>query len=724
MKKGILAKLLAKENITIQHGNYQTAWFDIKNRILGLPLWKDLGNDVYDLLIGHEVGHALETPFAGWHDSPEKLEGCPRSYINVIEDARIERKIKSRYPGLVRSFVSGYKKLFDEGFFGEGEYDWPKIKLIDKINLQAKVGAHVDVPFNKAEQKLMNRAMTTDTFEDVLQLVRDVLAYSKENQEDLMKPQEQETAPREDGDENEDHVGNMGHDDMESGEEDAEAVSKNEFTDNEDNTDNESEEEVQVANPEPQGGGEVSITDEIFRGKEDSLLDVDKNGQQKIVVNQFTKDTLSKIRIPYKTLAEKRKERLENNFSNYDWNERRPEFQTYIKEVRKNINYAVKEFEMRKAAFRYTRAQTAKTGSVDVNKLWSYKTNDDIFSRVTQLADAKNHGLYMLIDYSGSMSSTMKHVQKQLIHCVMFCKAVNIPFVVYGVSSTNFDLSYRDGADSEMHHGTCSMPEIISSNLSKKDYEDALYHMFCRTYGYTSSFTNTRTQQREWVYESDYLASAEDWGSTPFVEALHASHFYMKEFQSKNNIEKMSLVVMSDGESNGPRIFENAKLDIERTPTSPYARYEEDVIFKLDGKKVEGFCLSGNKGTKSLTRHFQKQGINTLGFFISNGNWEWRQKINDIYCENHQDDDYYGYDDLRKKFQKEYTKNKCVTVKDYAGYNEYYVVKSGQNLDTDNGELVVNEDASKGQLTSAFKKFSRNKKSNKVLLTNFGAAVA
>ena len=93
-----LPKLLAKENIDIRHGNYKTPWFDIKNRVLGLPMWKDMGKDVYDLFVGHEVGHALETPFEGWHDSPEKLKGCPRSYINVIEDARIERKIQSRYP--------------------------------------------------------------------------------------------------------------------------------------------------------------------------------------------------------------------------------------------------------------------------------------------------------------------------------------------------------------------------------------------------------------------------------------------------------------------------------------------------------------------------------------------------------------------------------------------------------------------------------------------------
>ena len=111
----ILAKLLATENISVQHGNYETAWFDIKDRVLGLPQWVDNGKDVSDLLIGHEVGHALETPFEGWHDSPEKLEGCPRTYINVVEDARIERKIKSRYIGLVGPFARGYKQLFEDG---------------------------------------------------------------------------------------------------------------------------------------------------------------------------------------------------------------------------------------------------------------------------------------------------------------------------------------------------------------------------------------------------------------------------------------------------------------------------------------------------------------------------------------------------------------------------------------------------------------------------------
>ena len=61
--KSQLAKLLATENITVQHKpDAKTAWFDVKNRVLSLPVWREMSNDLYDLLVVHEVGHALDTP--------------------------------------------------------------------------------------------------------------------------------------------------------------------------------------------------------------------------------------------------------------------------------------------------------------------------------------------------------------------------------------------------------------------------------------------------------------------------------------------------------------------------------------------------------------------------------------------------------------------------------------------------------------------------------------
>ena len=63
--KSMVAKLLARENITIQRGNYETASFNLKTRILELPLWENISNEVLDLFIGHEISHALNTPADG-----------------------------------------------------------------------------------------------------------------------------------------------------------------------------------------------------------------------------------------------------------------------------------------------------------------------------------------------------------------------------------------------------------------------------------------------------------------------------------------------------------------------------------------------------------------------------------------------------------------------------------------------------------------------------------
>ena len=528
-----------------------------------------------------------------------------------------------------------------------------------------------------------------------------------------MKPQEQETAPREDGDENEDPSGNMGHDDQESDQDESESVTKNDFTDNEDIND-ESEEEMQVANPEPQGGGEVSITDEIFRGKEDSLLDIDKDGQQKVVVNQFTKPTLSKIRIPYKKLAEARKERVKRNLYAYDWNERRPEFQSFIKEARKNINYAVKEFEMRKAAFRYTRAQTAKTGSIDVNKLWSYKTNDDIFSRVTQLADAKNHGLIGMIDYSGSMHGTMGNVLDQVVHLGLFCRAVNIPFDIYGFTTNN--KKPRKQIDGEMSTDNLSMPQILSSSLKKADFEEALYHCFVRR----------EMNKPGWWHDDRHITGhSEEYGSTPLNQALNVSNTLIKEFKQKHGVDKMNFVLISDGDTNGSHPYiDYDRKDIKRTDAPRY--YAGDVKFYQDGRCIE--AKNARRGlTNALLQDMQKtHNTTTIGFFITNGAHEWKNIMARVYTEVNNDDDTWTeeYREFYTDANKEYRKNKCFTTKGMKGYNEYYVIKSGRNLETKEEEFNVDHNATKGQITAAFKKHSKSKKYNKVLLTNFGRAVA
>lgn len=102
-EKSALARLLATENLSVQYSTkYPTAFFDLKSRTIHIPLIANLDEDLLDLFEGHEVGHARETPAEGFHSAIEQdgqIDHVLKTYLNVVEDIRIERKIKNEYPG-------------------------------------------------------------------------------------------------------------------------------------------------------------------------------------------------------------------------------------------------------------------------------------------------------------------------------------------------------------------------------------------------------------------------------------------------------------------------------------------------------------------------------------------------------------------------------------------------------------------------------------------------
>ena len=137
--KGNLARLLATENLDCRaQAVTPTAMFDVDRRVLTLPNWDKASDTVFDMLVGHEVGHALFTPNEDWRD----IADCPKDFVNVIEDARIEKLMKRKYPGLRKSFAGGYKELNDRDFFSVFlDEDLDSFSLIDRINLHFKIGA-------------------------------------------------------------------------------------------------------------------------------------------------------------------------------------------------------------------------------------------------------------------------------------------------------------------------------------------------------------------------------------------------------------------------------------------------------------------------------------------------------------------------------------------------------------------------------------------------------
>jgi hypothetical protein len=707
-ESNILARLLAKENISVQYGNYQTAFFDVEKRVLGLPLWKDRGKDVHTLLVGHEVGHALYTPADGWHSSTTEIPGIPRSYINVVEDVRIEKLVQRTYPGLVSSFKRGYAVLNDEDFFKIAGRSLSSYSVVDRINIKAKLRDLVEVEFTELETPIVEQVMAVETWDDVIEACKALYDFMKEQQQDEQdipaSPQidfsdEEFDFPENDNTSEDDST----MDSPETTESDSEEdESGQELVKAESSTSEETDGEFKAPtqNSEVKADIEVVETDDAFRESEEDLLDKDESGRQHLYTNGFCKAQVDACIIQYADLKKARLRKLEEHSIAPKLHEDEiKSIELFEQETKGVVTVMAREFEMRKAAYRLQRAQTSKSGTINVNALHSYKYNEDIFRRVTQLADAKSHGMVMFVDYSGSMSHVIGKVIRQAVVLADFCTKVSIPFSIYGFTSVYGDRESIGSFPDHISEKNCSIFELISSTLSRADQKEARETLLKQSIVLDTS------------WRCAFSSDAENLGSTPLYETILCSEFIIKEFKAKHSIQKVNAIFLTDGEGDSLYTYSPSYDHNVRT-------YGSALAIKFNNKIVKSNSRY-NVGSNLLTELKNIPGVSVIGFYVCKDMYEFKGQVYKTSRYN----DKITTDENISVARKAYNKDKFWSVDNTLGYDKYFILK-GHSLNTDSDELSVTPHATKAQITKAFKKHASSKKGNRVLATQFAKLVA
>ena len=160
--------LLAEENLTVVRSNVSTASINLKTRVITIPNYAVTDKDVFLLMGSHEVSHALNTPREWAHDEVGKIRnGEMRDCINIVEDIRIEKLIRTKFPGFVAVYQRGYRKLMQTEHFSTDM--WDSFNICDRVNAKAKLGSFLDKEMTQFEESVYHYVTTNlHTFKDTL----------------------------------------------------------------------------------------------------------------------------------------------------------------------------------------------------------------------------------------------------------------------------------------------------------------------------------------------------------------------------------------------------------------------------------------------------------------------------------------------------------------------------------------------------------------------------
>ena len=587
-QKVILGKLLSTENIIVDYSaECQNPYFDVTARRLVLPQWASLDEDVEDLMIGHEVGHALYTDPFKWHAALDEYDGKTqrifKQVLNIVEDVRIEKNIQRKYPGLRRTMIAGYGVLLRDGFFGvKTEKEMHDLVFADRANLHFKLGARVLLKFeDEAEKQLIAEMDAVQTFEDVVTVAKKLFQHHQHETSDLPEAGQPDQVYEWGGTE-----GYM------SGQKETEI-----------------------------------LTDSPL----DSFCRVSFNGTATESLQRIVKlniPSLEECVIPSKILYDSIKmttpdHRISNPLL----------FTAYARFVRKNkakLDQMVREFEVKKAAHMMDKKRTARTGKLDMNRLWKNKFTDDMFLNTTIIPQAKNHGMIMLLDFSASMCRVMKNTLQQAINFAIFCQRVNIPFEMYAFSDTRLNLPgyhyaggnrtlKNDHLNLRPRDEAFRLHQLLHSGMDKNTFKMAVGILLATA----GTYNRLKEDLEYFVNELGFPWSTGPFpttphnltlGGTPLAEATLALFAVTQNFKKTYAPEVLNVVVLSDGDATSSLVDgANAAVTLS---TKTMVVHKDAKIHGADYKKV----IERNAGALmpyvllELLRKTEK--VNVLGYFL------------------------------------------------------------------------------------------------------------
>jgi hypothetical protein len=349
--------------------------------------------------------------------------------------------------------------------------------------------------------------------------------------------------------------------------------------------------------------------------------------------------------------------------------------------------------------------------------LHTYKFNDDLFKKVTTLPGATNHGMVMVVDWSGSMCDNLKGTIEQLLQLVMFCRRTKIPFEVFAFTSCYNRSDYTPSGLVEVNYGEMPISSdmrllnFFSSKMSAAEEEKMMHYIWMIAKRYSRQYEDWSTVGYPMNPPRDYSL-----GGTPLNDAIVVLMDFLPKYKKASGVQKINTIFLTDGASQN---LVGVKDVNDRGDFYQGFRRDNLLIDPITNKRYE---FDGNRAdiTDTLLKALKGRvpDMNVVGFFLAGSGRNGAVKRNTWYYI--LQDGNLTTDMAMAKMRKD-----KVVMLDSKGYDQYFILPGGDGLAVENDGLDDDlTGASKAKLKTAFAKSNKGRIQSRVLLNKFVALVA
>jgi len=694
----IFANALASENLSFSFDkNAETASFDTKNRHLTMPVW-NVSETVQTMLIAHEISHALWTPYERSEELLNEAEsqgyhkGLLQRIANVVEDARIEKMMKAKFPGTRRDFYLGYKEIVEKDMFSFSKMDIPKAGLINRLNLHFKWGVpgFLAVTLSPQEQRLADMVDAVKTFEETIEVAKRL--YDHPNMEEIVKK------------------------------------------------------------VKAQGNGQDGEGDKGEKIVQDAVGDTTIKGGCDKDGDTYVSSTVTITGLKDYREAIVGSDLIRNGFISSN----NPEFiattlvkyREFVRESDAFVRQMVAQFERKKAADEIRRERPKQTGMLNLDRLHQYRTHDDIFLSKIVKQDGKNHGIVFLLDYSGSMGHTLGDCYLQVLQLVWFCEKAKIPFEVFAFTdlhpcTIHGDDWYKEREKFFSNPANEGKEFQYDNGLEpKRDCPTAMLHGYARLIRLASSTDSAKDREELLAMLYGSLVTHEinsprilSMGGTPTVESLSVASEFMLDWVKNNDIQIPTLMVVTDGQPNGVFVKDESKASLYyRTGASSLTVVNEimGTVYRVDTREYAGLCMGNMVISTMLNSLRDKINARCIGMFVAQGNLTEGAFLNFCVSRKERENLYNTtpyherkeiMDSPRAAAAKEAFKEGCIIVHPdtFPGYDSYFLTKTPKIV---KDEDAIVENGTFTKIKNTFIKTMAKRSGNRVFLTRYVDIVA